>query len=77
MGVKYRFGIRTFFPKDSSLVIFQLEFSKVHSNNFFFSILFLLQFYSVSVLLEGTSPGFAIWFQSQTPYSLDCLNRGG
>ena len=72
MGVKYRFGIRTFFPKDSSLVIFQLEFSKVHSN-----ILFLLQFYSVSVLLEGTSPGFAIWFQSQTPYSLDCLNRGG
>lgn len=72
MGVKYRFGIRTFFPKDSSLVIFQLEFSKVHSN-----VLFLLQFYSVSVLLEGTSPGFAIWFQSQTPYSLDCLNRGG
>lgn len=51
-------------------MIFQLKFLKVHSN-----ILFLPQVYPVSVLLEGTRPGFAIWFQSQTPYSLDFLSR--
>lgn len=72
MEVKYRFGIRTFFSQSFQLSDFQPEFLKVHSD-----ILFLPQFYPVSVLLERTTPGFAIWFQSQTPYSLDFLNRGG